>query len=210
MKRLSAVLLAIAVCVPATTWAFGLSYGVRAGAGLAFVNEDAGRLGGPDTTPDDLVSLSAPFAVGLGINLDLALLDIEVDALYWHHAYSYDFPAPFGSQDGTEGRLALPVLVRVGIPLVPLLSLGAGLEPRFLISADSDIPLGKGKEYEDTFEAMVLYLPILLGVDLDLSVIELRVEARFELQLTNHLSSDVKNPDDQRIHEGMLFAGVFF
>ena len=53
-------------------------------------------------------------------------------------------------------------------------------------------------------------LPILLGVDLDLSVIELRVEARFELQLTNHLSSDVKNPDDQRIHEGMLFAGVFF
>ncbi len=156
---------------------------------------------------------------------------MEVDALYWHHAYDDDdkgdVSVTVGGLDarthalsaadrfsgafvGTEARLAVPVLVRVGLPLIPLLlklSAGGGLEPRFLLGASSD---DNDAFDDDAFEAVVLYLPVVLGVDIDLSVTELRLEARFEVQLTNHLSSAHQNPDDQRIHEGMLFAGVFF
>jgi len=199
MKRLSAALLAFALCVPATSWAFGLSYGVRAGAGLAFPNDDA--------VPGDDASVT-PFAAGLGINLDLALIDIEVDALYWHRSITYETTEAMKTveKEASEGRLALPVLVRVGIPLVPLLSVGAGIEPRFLLSAEAN-----DTDVSDNFESMALYVPILLAVDLDLSILELRVDLRYEFKLTNFLAtSDDDANDNARMHELMLFAGLFF
>ena len=77
MKRLSAAFLAFALCVPATSWAVGLSYGVRAGGGIAFLSDEAAK-GGDSKGKTDYVSVSPPFAAGLGVNLDLALLDVEI------------------------------------------------------------------------------------------------------------------------------------
>ncbi len=60
--------LLLGLCLPATSSAFGLSYGVRAGAGFALLTDEAARGGDPDG--DDSVSVTT-LAAGLGVNLDL-------------------------------------------------------------------------------------------------------------------------------------------
>ena len=117
MKRLSAAFLAFALCVPATSWAVGLSYGVRAGGGIAFLSDEAAK-GGDSKGKTDYVSVSPPFAAGLGVNLDLALLDVEIDALYWHHTYTYDVPV-VAEFEATEARLAGETTGSTPFPCVP-------------------------------------------------------------------------------------------
>ena len=204
MKRLVGVL-ALAMLVPLPAMALG-NFGVRLGVGVGLPNDDAGG--------DDAEDITA-FAIGGAWKLDLPLLDVEVDLLYTRLS-STDSET---DKDAANTYLSIPVLARVGIPLVPLLSVGAGLEMRYWLGATVDGDDVDGAD--DFYESTVFYLPLLLAVDLDLSVIQLSVDARYEFQITNFakIGDDLvlANPpfypakkDDARIHEFMLFAGAFF
>ncbi len=184
MKRLIAVF-ALGLLAPLPAMAVG-SFGVRLGVGTGMPNDDAGG--------DDLTV--TPLAVGAAWKLSLAVIDLEVDALYWRRGMEV------AGVDATEDRLALPVIARVGVPIVPLLQIGAGLEPRFLLGAEVD-----GKDASDNFESMVLFLPVVLGLSLDLGGFGIGADIRYEFQL----NKDVKEGNDgARIHELMVFGGAFF
>lgn len=184
MRRLAGVLVAAGlVAVAGHAHAFG-KVGIRVGSGFSFVEDVPGD---PETDP--------PFAAGLAWKADLVALGVEVDALYWRTALDG------GGGDAVEHRLALPVIARIGFPIVPAvlsLDFGAGLEPRFLLG--SDIP--GGEEAKGT----VLYLPIALGATLDLQLIEGNAEIRYERQIT----SNFETVDDARNHQLMVFFGAFF
>ncbi len=186
MKRLVGVL-ALAMLIPLPAMALG-SFGVRLGAGVGLPNDDA--------DPEDEADIST-FAIGAAWQLNLPIIGVEVDALYTRQ-----------SDEGSTSYLALPILARVGIPIVPLLKVGAGLETRFFLGA-ADKDGDDIDKADDFYESMVFYLPILVAVDLDLSVLKLSVDARYHYQLTNFLKEGEKK-DDIRVHEFMLFAGAFF
>ena len=185
MKRLVGVI-ALAMLVPLPAMALG-SFGVRVGGGFGMPNDDAGG---------DDVSISN-FAIGAGWKMALPLITLEVDALYHRSSASLDFA---GSKDITLNSLALPVLARTGIPLVPLLSVGAGLEPRFPLSTDPE-------EFKDGAAGMTLFLPILLGANFELGGISAGVDIRYIIQLQ---AADEDRKSDGRVNELMFFGGAFF
>ncbi len=182
MMRLVGVV-AIAMLVPLPAMAVG-SFGARVGVGVGFPNDDAG---GDDVTVTN-------FAVGAGWRLSLPLLTLEVNALF--HRSSFEV----GSAEGSIDTLALPVLARIGMPLIPLLSIGAGLEARFPIATDPE-------ETKDHLASPIIYLPLLIGAGFDLGGFGIGVDARYHVQLTQAAE---EGTDDDRIHELMLFGGAWF
>ncbi len=198
MRGMLALVVAALVLGAATpAMALGTKFGVRAAYGLGF----------PD--PDKGVDSASAFQAGLAAQLDLAILAIEVDALWARQTTTFDLMG--SSVDATADRVAFPVLVRGGFPLIPAflsLDFGGGLEPRFAIGASVD---GKdkgptGKEYADSMKSMTLYLPIFIGATLDLKLITANLDIRYERQLTASSEDD----DDARFHELLFMAGVLF
>ncbi len=199
MKKTTAFLVAaLAMCAASPAMALGLKYGARLGYGM----------GMPD--PSKGVDSASVMDVGLGVQLDLAIVGIEVDALYNRQTIT----PKGGGGDSVTGNIALPILGRFSLPVIPLLlslDFGAGLEPRFPISATvdgKDKPTGipGAKAYKEGLTAMPLYLPILIGATLDLHFITANLDLRYERDLTqlNKKGSAVKN------HEFVAMAGVFF
>ena len=187
MKRTAAFLAAAMVVGAASpAAALGLNYGVRAGYGI----------GMPD--PDDGVDSAEVIDVGLGVLLDLAILALEVDLLYNRQTTTSK------AGDAVGGNIAIPLLARGNFPIIPAflsLDFGGGLEPRFPISATFD-----GKDNMDDRESMPLYLPLLIGATLDLKIIMLNMDIRYERQLTASSKAD----GDARFHELVFMAGGFF
>lgn len=187
MKKTAAAILAGAVITGAASpaSALGLKYGVRAGTGITFPDQD------PAPKEDPSV-----FAAGLGLLLDLAIIGVEVDALYLKHS---------GENDSSASYIAVPALGRFNFPIIPaFLSLDffAGLEYRLGIGLDG----GKGVGELDDHQKNPLYLPIGIGGTLDLKIIQLNLDMRYERQLTAHNDFD----EDARIHELLFMAGAFF
>lgn len=194
MKK-SAAFLAAAMVVGAASpaVALGLNYGVRLGYGV----------GMPD--PDKGVDSASVMDVGGAILLDLAIIGIEADLLYNRQTETRK------AGDRVRSNIAIPVLVRGSLPIIPLflsLDFGGGLEPRFPISLEVDgksKPEG-GKEYSDSLESMPIYLPLFIGGTLDLKLLKVNMDIRYERQITAHSKAD----GDARFHELVFMAGALF
>lgn len=167
--------------------ALGLKLGARVGGGTGIYSGDG-------DFDEDITA----FAVGAAARFDLVLLAIEADLLWRRNTWEQL------GQDAEIQRIGIPVTARFGFPLVPgFLSaeIGAGLEPRFLLNAEFG-----GVDISKNLNDQVLYLPLVAGIDLDLKVIGAGLELRYEHQLTNE--SD--DPTEYKIHQFMVFGGVFF
>ena len=177
--------------LPTSVYAFG-SFGVRVGTGLSFVELENDLPSGVDE-PE-----VSPFALGVSYQINLPMVEIEANALWWRNA------STVGSAEIQSSYIALPVIARASIPLVPaLLSLnvGGGLEPRFHLTTSSD-----DVDVDDSdIKSMVMYLPISIGGTINLQLVSLGLDIRYERQLTDHseLGSD-------RIHQLMFFGGANF
>ena len=185
MRRTLAVLAALCFFGLAST-AFA-DFGARLGTGIIMYDED------PE--PDS----SFPLAVGAAWKMDILVATLEVDALYWRDS------SESGSIEASTSWIATPVLGKFGFPVIPAflsIDVGAGFEPRFHLSTEVD-----GKDVGDDLKmkSMVFYVPVLLGVTLDLKIITPSVEIRYERQIT-----EAAEGSDQRAHELMFMAGVFF
>jgi hypothetical protein len=163
----------------------GFQWGLRAGIGSGLWS---GTTGDYETET---------FLLGAAVRLPLGPLTIEGNAL-WHRAQTETRHA-----EAVTSRLALPILVKVGIPLAGervVLGLGLGLEPRWLLASDgAHAALGSGPA------SSTLHLPIAVGVDVDLILGTLNLELRYAHQLEGELERG-----EARQHELMLLAGVFF
>ncbi len=180
VKSLLLTFLMLILC-SSQAFAFG-SFGVRVGSGLAF---DDGFKG------DDLNPV--PLAVGAGYQLDLVLLKLEADALY--HRTSTDY--------FTLNQISVPVLAKFALPIpLPLLglSLGAGVEPRFNLSASD-----RGQMEELDLESTSFYIPVMLGAQFNLGVLALNIEIRYEHQVSRLIKDH-----DSKINDLMFMGGVFF
>jgi hypothetical protein len=185
-RRVAGLAAAAVLFTAGSASALGLRFGARVGGGTGSYDGDGS--GDPD--------ISA-FAVGAAARLDLVLLAVEVDLLWRKNTWET------AGVDTEIQRLAIPVIARLGFPLVPGLltaEIGAGLEPRFLLSAEFG-----GVDVSKNLNDQVLYLPLVAGLDLDLKVIGAGIEVRYERQLTNE-----GDDPDFKIHQLMFFGGVFF
>lgn len=164
--------------------AFG-RFGVRIGTGTSFFVSDED----PQFEPE-----VAPFALGAAYLIDLALLSIEIDALWWRNTTT------LGDYTAVDDHLAIPILGKISLPVIPALlslNLGLGLEPRFLLASPKD-----ARGYND----YVMYLPVVAGADFDLQILKAGLELRYEHQLTETYDGQ----GDDRLHQLMIFGGVFF
>ena len=193
MKK-SAAFLAAAMVVGAASpaVALGLNYGVRLGYGV----------GMPD--PDKGVDSASVMDVGGAILLDLAIIGIEADLLYNRQT------ATTKAGDGVQSNIAIPVLVRGSLPIIPLflsLDFGGGLEPRFPIGTtfDGEDKVG-GVKLADDRESMPIYLPLFIGGTLDLKLLKVNMDIRYERQITASSKAD----GDARFHELVFMAGALF
>ena len=160
------------------------SFGARAGYGLHFSESDPTVKSNGEPTS---------FVGGAAWKLDVLVAAFEVDLLYRRKA--------FDAGGGNEDRFSVGALGRFSIPIVPLffsLDLVGGLEPRFFVTGSKGV--------EDDAKAMTLYLPVGVGASLDLQLIDLNLDMRYERQLTPSLKSD----EDARSHNLTFLAGVFF
>ncbi|MBU0554302.1 hypothetical protein KKF91_02720 [Myxococcota bacterium] len=175
-------------------------FGVRLGTGTSFIdyeNEPADGAPEPDITP---------LAVGLAWRFDLAVVGVEIDGLWWQNTSSMEMLGK--TYEATETRLALPIIGRVNFPLIPVvldLNVGAGLEPRFLLSAEDQ----DGKDTSDDLESMVIYMPIAVGATISAGPLALQAELRYERQITEYVK-DKEGVSKNKIHQLMFFAGAFF
>ena len=187
MRKHSLALIFAAIMLSSSSAMALGSFGIRLGTGVSFPDE---------VSPEPTVT---PFAVGLAYSLNLAVAEVEVNALYWRDSGEYDV-GQGQKLDLTTNRLAIPILGRASLPVIPKLfsiSVGAGLEPRFLLSTDPS-------SYEDEQESMVLYLPVSVVGKISVPLIgTIGVEARYEHQLND----SVKN-SDARINQ-LVFMGGF-
>jgi len=174
--------------VPLSAWA-GL--GIRIGTGITMVDDQSNDpgLGEPEVTP---------FAVGLSYQLSLMVVDVEANALYWQNS------TKIGPIDAESTYLALPLIARASIPIVPALvslKVGGGLEPRFHLGSEV-----AGEEVDaDNVESMVMYMPIVVGAQFDLQLLSFGLDIRYEYQLTDHSSLD-----ESRFNQLMFFGGANF
>ncbi len=209
MRHLFAAIVAVGLLFPTSASALE-GFGVRLGIGTGFPNDEAGG--------DDVSVL--PFAGGVGYALGLGLLDVEIDAMYLRRGFTTTVDTGAGKKDfdGSDSWISIPILARVGLPMIPLLRFGAGLDARINIGAEfdgesdfTDPVSGKKKSYSDNYESFALYLPVFVGVDIDLAIMELSVDARFNAQLMPTSKEQTGSKvDEGRVHELMLFAGAFF
>ncbi len=165
--------------------AFGLEWGIRGGIGSAVWADSA-------IEPD-----ASPFTVGPALRLGLGVISVEADAL-WHRT-----TWQVQGTDTAVDRFALPVLAKAEFPLVPGLisfGVGAGLEPRWLLSAEAG-----GQDVSGSFADQTLFLPVAAGLDLDLQVATANVEVRYAHQLEPEAAVG-----DTRKHELMVMFGLFF
>lgn len=159
--------------------ALGVKKGLKLGTGTSMFDVPDGA-----KEPDD----EGPWAVGAAMVLDLPVISVEADLMYRNY------------KEG-ETRLGVPVLAKVSILPTPLLglSLGAGLEPRWVLASRTDA---------DNLESMVWYLPVSLDATFDLQVAKVGAEIRYEHQMTNEIKGSIG--DDYRHHQLMLYGGIFF
>ncbi|MGK0360674.1 MAG: hypothetical protein ACI9U2_002987 [Bradymonadia bacterium] len=168
--------------------ALGPSFGIRIATGSGFDRDD--KLGQDASI--------FPFAIGPAVKFTLPMLELELNALYW----STTLEGSSGAET-VDNELALPLIARVMLPVVPLLldlGLGIGLEPRFHLSTTVD-----GKDFDSEDRQMVMYLPLSVAGDLNLGVANLNVEIRYEYQLTERSEGD-----KTKIDYLTFFGGVFF
>lgn len=195
MRKQSVALIFAAIMLSSSTAMALGSFGIRIGTGTSFVD------GLDDQTPEPTVT---PFAAGLSYTLNLAVAEVEIDALYWSDTSETDL-GPIGKFETTGSYFALPIIGRASLPIIPKLfslSVGAGLEPRFLLSAESDIP----DFNTDGFEDMVMYLPISVVGKVSVPMIAtVGVEVRYEYQLTESVKGS-----DVRINQLVFMGGVDF
>jgi len=115
-----------------------------------------------------------------------------------------------GKVDYSYADLALPVMGKFGFPILPgffSADVGLGIEPRFALSAEVD-----GKDVNDDRESLVWYRPLVVGGTLDLKLLTLGLDIRYERQLTASAkdAGGVKLSEKVRHHQLMFFAGAFF
>lgn len=186
MKTWISAALAGGIVLTAAAPALALGrFGVRVGTGTSFFVSDDDYPTEPEV---------APFAIGAAYVLDLALIAVEIDALWWRNTTT------LGDYTAVDDHLAIPIIGKLSLPVIPaLLSLnvGLGLEPRFLLAGPKDA---------DNYNDYVMYLPVVAGADFDLQVIQAGVEIRYEHQLTETYDGQ----GDDRLHQLMFFGGVFF
>ena len=184
----------LALCVAGDALALGPTFGLRIATGSGFDRDD--KLG------QDAAIF--PFAIGPAVKFTLPLIELELNALYWSTTVE-----PKAGPEYVDNELALPLIARVTLPVVPLLldlGLGLGLEPRFHLSSTLD-----GKDIEDVLgdaapeREMVMYLPISVSGDLNLGVANVGLEIRYEYQLTERYKDDKAKVDYLT-----FFGGVFF
>ena len=187
LKRyLSAIVLCGVLLGSSSAFALG-TFGVRLGTGLSFYDGDL--------SPEPEM---APFAIGASWLLDLSVVELEIDALYWRDTTTFDVA---GAADITTNYIATPAIARVSFGLIPKLfsiSVGGGLEPRFLLSADPT-------EAEDNLKSTVMYMPISMIGKLNLAVITIGVEVRYEYQLTDR----AENSSD-KFNQLVFMGGIDF
>ncbi len=181
MKNLGIILIALCCASPALA-----DFGLRIGTGTSFIDMEEG----------DSDTEVSPFAIGAAWKMDIPLLSFEIDGLFWRNTFDDE-------GESTIDYLAVPAMAKVSIFGIPTLSLrvGAGLEPRFLISAETKDGVDLSEALEDT----VWYVPVTFGADIDVQLISLGLEMRYERQVT-----DGNKDNSNRIHHLMLFAGAFF
>ena len=182
MKKSALALIPLLAAAPLCSASALGSFGARAGYGLHF--SDPEGKGAEEPTS---------FVGGAAWKLDVLVAAVEVDLLYRRKA--------FDGGGGNEDRFSVGALGRFSIPIVPLffsLDLVGGLEPRFFVTGSKGV--------EDDAKAMTLYLPVGVGASLDLQLIDLNLDMRYERQLTPSLKSD----EDARSHNLTFLAGVFF
>lgn len=189
LKQLLFSLLLLLGCT-SQAFALGGSFGARVGTGVAFDD----NFTGDDLNPQ-------PFAAGLGYKLDLVLLEVEADALY--HRTTTDY--------FTMSQLSFPIIGKFSFPVIPALlslSAGAGINPRVNLSTsdddttDSDVP---GKVTDLDLESTTMYLPFMIGAQINLAIITLNIEIRYEHQLSRLIKDS-----DAKINDLMFMGGVFF
>lgn len=187
MMMTSAALLALFAAGDAL--ALGPSFGIRIATGSGFDRDD--KLGQNESI--------FPFAIGPAVKFTLPMLELELNALYW----STTFESSSGL-DSVDNELAIPLIARVKLPIVPLLfdlGLGIGIEPRFHLSTTLD-----GKDFDSPVDRqMVMYLPLSVAGDLNLGVAKLNIEIRYEYQLTERFEGD-----ETKVDYLTFFGGVFF
>ena len=183
-KYISALALGAILLGSSSAMALG-TFGVRLGTGLSFYDGDA------ESEPE-----VAPFALGASWLLDLSVVELEIDALYWRDTQTTE-----GAPDLTMSYIATPAIARVSFGLIPKLfsiSVGGGLESRFLISSDPGVA-------EDTLKSTVIYLPISLIGKLNLALLTIGLEVRYEYQVTDRYKGN-----SDKVNQLVFMGGVDF
>lgn len=170
-------------------WALGTEFGVRLGFGPGF---------GADNKLVEDADISS-FVVGPGVKLDLLVVALEVDLLYSQTTLGFD-----GGAEGSSSDIGVPVIGKLSFPLIPVLldlNVGLGLEPRFHLSSEIE-----GKEVDDDkTNAVVWYLPLVLGADVNVGLATVGAELRYLYQLNNTSSEG-----DGKVHHLLFMAGAWF
>ena len=186
LKRyLSAIVLCGVLLGSSSAFALG-TFGVRLGTGLSFYDGDL--------SPEPEM---APFAIGASWLLDLSVVELEIDALTGATQPLLTLRVRLISRPITSQRRRLPAYLWID-PKVVQHPVGGGLEPRFLLSADPT-------EAEDNLKSTVMYMPISMIGKLNLAVITIGVEVRYEYQLTDR----AENSSD-KFNQLVFMGGIDF
>ena len=171
------VLMTVATTLFITSSAMALPFvdmGIKLGMGdMQYSNDDSSIQRQLDDADNSL------FAMGVAARFQLAMIQLEANALYWSET---------GAGDSSYKALSVPVIGRIDFAPIPLLKLaaGTGLEFQFPLAAtgpaDNDI--------KDSFQQS-LYLPLSVAADFTLPAIgTLGVEARYGYELTSKFKTD--------------------
>ncbi|MEE2644042.1 MAG: hypothetical protein VYD19_03830 [Myxococcota bacterium] len=176
---------------------------------LPGIDLSAGLVGGFGTGHPDFGDLEEPEGVdhslsayGLGVTLKILMVEAEFNALYHTTTSSGE-----GTSDQSYSHLALPLIGRLDLSPIPLVSfaIGAGLEPRIFLSQSED------SAFDEIYEGNTLYLPLSLKVGVSIPGVGLGVtgEARYSHQLSPLFTKD-SGFDEIRMHNTMFFVGITF
>ena len=139
-------------------------------------------------------------AYGIGATLKVIMVEAEVNLLY-HTTTVTDSDS---DQTSDFSYLAVPIIARLDISPIPLLSLaiGGGIENRFFLSQSED-------GGDDLYESSVLYMPLSLKAGISIPGVGLGVTA--EARYSHQLGALLKEPmDEVKVHNTMFFFGVTF
>ena len=191
MQRFVSVLVfAFTIGMSSPAWSLG-SLGVKVGTGLGFTipeDDPGGDFEAPNVTP-------ATF--GLTWTLGLMVAEVELDLLYMQTTTKGGTPSV---AERTSHHLSIPAIAKLQLPIVPMLAglqLGAGLGMRFNFDTD---PLPGST---DDQEAMVYYVPVVIGADIDVQLARATAEIRYEHQMTDSVDGD-----GSRVHQLLFLLGA--